>query len=134
MKWKVTGIIALFVVVLAACQSEQEIEFARYYSGGTVIYQNKCQNCHGSDGKGLAALIPPLTNIKIDRAALTCLVKYGSKNAVKPFDKSFGGEMPATDLPPVDIAKVITYVTNSFGNKAGTVTGQQIESDLQKCN
>jgi mono/diheme cytochrome c family protein len=133
MKWKVIGFLALFVFILAACQSEQEIEFARYYSGGSVIYQSKCQNCHGSDGKGLAALIPPLTSIKTDKAVLVCLVKYGSKNSVNAADKTFGNQMPATDMPSVDIAKVLTYVTNSFGNKMGTTTTEQVEKDLKGC-
>lgn len=133
MKWKVTGFLALFVFVWAACQSEHEIEFARYYSGGSVIYQSKCQNCHGSDGKGLAALIPALTQIKTDKAILACLVKYGSKKTLNPADKTFGTQMPATDLPDVDIAKVVTYVTNSFGNKMGTTTTEQVEEDLKGC-
>jgi mono/diheme cytochrome c family protein len=133
MKWKVSGFLALFVFVLTACQSEQEIEFARYYSGGKVIYQSKCQNCHGSDGKGLAALIPALTQIKTDKAVLACLVKYGSKSSLKPADKNFGNQMPATDLPSVDIAKVLTYVTNSFGNKMGTTTTERVEKDLKGC-
>ncbi len=133
MKWKVSGFLALFVFILAACQSEQEIEFARYYSGGSVIYQSKCQNCHGSDGKGLAALIPPLTQIKTDKAVLACLVKYGSKSALNAADKTFGNQMPATDIPAVDVAKVITYVTNSFGNKMGTTTTDQVEKDLKGC-
>jgi mono/diheme cytochrome c family protein len=133
MKWKVSGFLALFVFVLAACQSEQEIEFARYYSGGSVLYQSKCQNCHGSDGKGLAALIPALTQIKTDKAVLACLVKYGSEKTLNPADKTFGTQMPATDLPSVDVAKVLTYVTNSFGNKMGTTTAEQVEEDLKGC-
>lgn len=131
--WKVIGFLALFIFVLVACQSDKEIEFARYYSGGMIVYQTKCQNCHGSDGKGLAALIPPLTQIKTDKAALSCLVKYGSKSPVNRVDRTFGGEMPANDLPAVDIAKVLTYVTNSFGNKMGTITTQQVEDGLKKC-
>jgi len=133
MKWKVSGFVALFVFVLAACQSEREIEFARYYSGGSVVYQSKCQNCHGSDGKGLASLIPALTQIKTDKSVLACLVKYGSKRLLNPADKTFGAEMPATDLPSVDIAKVLTYVTNSFGNKMVTTTTEQVEKDLKGC-
>lgn len=134
MKWKAISFLTLIVFILVACQSEEELEFARYYSGGSVIYQSKCQNCHGSDGKGLAALIPALTQIKTDRNLITCLVKYGSKKSINPADKTFGGEMPASDLAPVDIAKVLTYVTNSFGNKMGTINTQQVETDLKGCN
>ncbi len=137
MKWKAVGFITLFIIALAACQSESELEFARYYAGGKVIYQSKCQNCHGSDGKGLAALIPSLTSLnkyKTDKAALACLIKYGSKKNLKTGTNTFGSEMPASDLPPVDVAKVITYITNSYGNKLGTTTTQQAEEQIKSCN
>ncbi len=136
MKWKAVGLFALAVFALAACQSESELEFARYYAGGKVIYQSKCQNCHGSDGKGLGALIPPLTDLKkykTDKSAMACLIKYGSNKNLKTAGNTFGDKMPATDLPAVDVAKVITYVTNSYGNKQGTTTTQQAEEHIKKC-
>ncbi|MGY3212265.1 c-type cytochrome [Mucilaginibacter sp. HD30] len=136
MKWKVICFLGLFVFAVVACQSDKDIEFARYYSGGSAIYQSKCQNCHGSDGKGLAALIPALTNeahLKSTSSSLACLVKYGSKSSFNAANKTFTTTMPATDLPSVDIAKVLTYVTNSFGNKMGTITTEQVEKDLPGC-
>ncbi|PJJ85067.1 c-type cytochrome [Mucilaginibacter auburnensis] len=136
MKWKAIGLFALAVVGLAACQSESDLEFARYYAGGKVVYQSKCQNCHGSDGKGLGALIPPLTDLskyKTDKVAMACLIKYGSSKSLNTAANTFGDKMPATDLPTVDIAKVTTYVTNSYGNKQGTTTTQQAEEYLKKC-
>jgi hypothetical protein len=36
--------------------------------------------------------------------------------------KNYEGAMPANDLAPIDIAKVLTYIGNSFGNKMGTIT------------
>lgn len=136
MKLKVIAIISLFLIALVACQSDAEIEFARYYSAGSVVYQKRCQNCHGSDGKGLAALIPALTNTKRLKAAkntLACLVRYGSKSAMNALGKSAYGEMPANNIPPMEVAQVLTYVTNSFGNKLGTITGEQAEQNLKAC-
>ena len=133
MKWKVIGVLVSFIAVLAACQSDEKIEFARYYSSGKVLYQSKCQNCHGSDGKGLGSLIPPLTQIKTDKVMLACLVKHGSKKSLNQADNTFGGEMPAADLPNIDIARVLTYVTNSFGNKMGTIPVQKVEDNLKNC-
>ncbi len=61
-----TGIIACIRLLLSAliysCQSDSTIEFKRYYSAGALVYQSHCQNCHGMNGEGLAALIPPLTD------------------------------------------------------------------------
>ncbi|MFD2146934.1 hypothetical protein [Mucilaginibacter antarcticus] len=41
--------------------------------------------------------------------------------------------MPAVDLAPIEIAQVLTYITNSFGNNLGLITGQDVEVDLKAC-
>jgi len=136
MKFKVIAVISLLLIALAACQSDKEIEFARYYSAGSVVYQTRCQNCHGSDGKGLAALIPALTNsrrLNAIKSTLPCLVRYGSKSAMNALGRSAYGEMPANNIPPMEVAQVLTYITNSFGNKMGTITADQVEQHLKAC-
>lgn len=132
----ISGICLLITVLLYSCQSEDQLEFNRYYSAGRVIYQNKCQNCHGANGEGLQTLIPPLTDsvyLKANKTVLACNIKYGLKGKIALSNRSFDGEMPANDFAPIEIAEVLTYITNSFGNKAGTMTSQQIETDLKNC-
>jgi mono/diheme cytochrome c family protein len=137
MKLKIIGGIGLLIAVLFfSCQSDAELEYSRYYSAGSVIYQNKCQNCHGANGQGLLALIPPLTDsiyLKNNKHVLACYIRDGLKGKITVAKKEFEGQMPANDFAPVDIAEVLTYVTNSFGNKMGVVTSQQAGDDLQGC-
>lgn len=138
MKIKVIGAICfLLAILLYSCQSEDDITFGRYYSIGSVIYQGKCQNCHGKDGQGLSALMPPLTDsvyLKANKTKLACFIKYGLQNRVVVVNKkAFEGDMPAQDLAPIEIAEVLTYVANSFGNKMGLITGEQVENDLKNC-
>ena len=138
MKLKIIGCISILVAVLVfSCQSDDEITFNRYYSIGSVIYQNKCQNCHGKDGQGLSALMPPLTDaayLSANKSTLACIVKYGLKSKIIFVNhKSYDADMPVQDIAPIEIAEVLTYVTNSFGNKTGLVSGQQVEGDLVKC-
>jgi mono/diheme cytochrome c family protein len=137
MKLKVIiGICLLLIVFAVSCQNEEQLEFTHYYSSGKLTYQAKCQNCHGANGEGLHGLIPPLTDsayLKLNKATLACAIKYGLKGKLSISNRSYEGEMPASDLAPVDIAGVLTYVTNSFTNKMGLVTSQQVEIDLAKC-
>jgi mono/diheme cytochrome c family protein len=138
MKLKVISRIGLLLALLIySCQSEDEITFKRYYTTGSVIYQTKCQNCHGKEGQGLSTLMPSLTDtafLKANKASLACFVKYGIKGKLLIINKkAFEGDMPLTDLAPIEIAEVLTYVTNSFGNNMGIVTAQQVEGDLVKC-
>jgi mono/diheme cytochrome c family protein len=137
MKFKVTGsILLLLAVVIFSCQNDGQIEFNRYYSGGSAIYLAHCANCHGNKGEGLQALIPPLTDsayLKKNKNVLACFLKNGLKEKIIINNKTFESEMPADSLAPIEIAKVLTYVTNSFGNKLGTINLQQVQDDMAKC-
>lgn len=136
MKAGIIGIIALLTVILISCQSQDELEFKRYYTTGKVVYQSKCQNCHGDNGEGLSALMPPLTDsvyLQANKHELPCIIKHGLNKPIEINGKTFYGEMPAIDLPPVEMAEVITYITNSFGNKMGVTTTQMAEDDLNEC-
>jgi mono/diheme cytochrome c family protein len=132
----IIGIGLLLIALIASCQSDEQVEFNRYYSGGSVIYLAHCENCHGEKGQGLQALIPPLTDttyLKKNKTSLACYLKNGLKGEITVDGRTFEGEMPASDLSPIEMAKVLTYITNSFGNKAGIINLQQVQVDLQKC-
>lgn len=125
------------IIAATSCQNGKEIEFNRYYSAGAPVYQAHCQNCHGVKGEGLKGLIPPLTDsawFKNNRATLTCFIKNGFKGDINVSGKSYSAEMPASDLSPLEIAQVVTYVTNSFGNKMETMTTEQASAELAKCH
>jgi mono/diheme cytochrome c family protein len=120
------------------CQSEEEITYARYYTAGKQLYESKCENCHGHDGAGLAMLYPPLTDstfLKQNKEKLACFVKNGMQGPIQVSGRNYEGIMPAqASLSDIEIAEIITYVTNSFGNRQGIYPYQQVRSDLQKCS
>jgi len=133
----VIGLLLSGIALLVACQSEDQLEFNRYYSNGRVVYQSKCQNCHGANGEGLQSLIPPLTDsvyLKANKTTLACYLKYGLKGKINVSKKQFDGEMPATGIADIHLAEVLTYINNSFGNKSGVVTTQMVNEDLSRCN
>jgi mono/diheme cytochrome c family protein len=133
----ISGLALLCTILVISCQSEDQLEFSRYYSSGMVVYQTKCQNCHGAKGEGLQALIPPLIDsvyLKANKEILACDIKYGLKDKINISQKQFDSTMPANDITDVEIAEVLTYVTNSFGNKLGVVTTQMVNEQLNKCN
>jgi len=123
--------------ILSSCDNEAELNFKRYYSSGQVIYQTRCQNCHGNNGEGLGALIPPLSDsvsLKTRLHSLACFVKNGLKHPITSNGKTYSQPMPAqNDLSSIEIAQVLTYVNNSFNNKLGLIDVQQVNNDLQKC-
>ena len=135
-----TGIIACICLLLSAliysCRNDSSLEFKQYYSAGALVYQSHCQNCHGLNGEGLAALIPPLTDtssLKHYQTKLPCIIQNGLKGKITVAGKDFDGTMPAAGLAPIEIAQVVTYVGNSFGNKLGVVTSDNVGVALGKC-
>ena len=138
MKIKVIGALSLLLVIcfILSCENEQSIEFKRYYSEGAIVYQEHCQNCHAANGDGLSALIPPLNDslyLKNHKALMACYINSGLKGAITIDKRQFEGTMPANNLAPMEVAQVITYITNSFGNKVGLTTVDQAEADLRRC-
>jgi len=132
----IAGIGFIVVLFVVSCQSDEQLEFDRYYSAGSLIYQTHCQNCHGANGEGLQGLMPPLTDpvfLKANKAILSCSVRYGLKGKIIISKRLFVEEMPPNNLAPIEIANVLTYITNSFGNKMGIITSQNAENDLAKC-
>jgi mono/diheme cytochrome c family protein len=135
----ITGIgCVLFLVagMLVSCESDEQIEFSRYYSLGAALYQSHCQNCHGAQGEGLGGLIPPLTDpvfLKTKTGSLACFIKNGLKGNIKVSNKLYDDEMLPADLTPLEIAEILTYVDNSFGNKTGIVTSASAEAALKLC-
>ena len=93
-------------------------------------------NCHGKNGEGLLALIPPLTDtayLRHNKLKLACITKNGLKGLIPVSKKLFEGAMPPAGLSDLETADVLTYITNSFGNKQGVVNVEQVEKDLTSC-
>lgn len=132
----IIGSFLMAVLIIASCQDEQQVDYNRYYSAGAAVYQSHCQNCHGDKGEGLAALIPPLTDtlfLRTNKHQIACYLENGLKGKITVNNKEFDGVMPSTSLSPIEIAQVLTYVTNSFGNKGGLINNDEVAKDLKGC-
>lgn len=134
----VMSILITISILLFSCYDESYINYQRYYVQGKLIYEQHCLNCHGKSGEGLGNLMPPLTDsnyLKKNEAKLSCIIKNGLKGPILVNNKLYDTAMPAEPhLSNIEIAEVITYITNSFGNKQGLRELQQVEADLAKCD
>lgn len=99
---------------------------AAYMARGAKVYGAKCVVCHGPEAKGDGANYPSLAGSKwatgeTERFAMIVLNGLqGPTSTGKAFP---GAGMPtqAPGLSPEDIAGVLTYVRNHFGNATGDV-------------
>ncbi|EWH08330.1 nitrite reductase [Catenovulum agarivorans DS-2] len=96
---------------------------------GQRIYEANCQACHQAKGEGIKGAFPPVAksdylNADHDRAIRVIL--NGLSGAVKVNGETYNSVMPAMQLNDMDIANVLTYLLNNFGNKGGEVTAEQV--------
>ena len=47
--------------------------------------------------------------------------------------EQYEAKMPDHNFANIDIAQIIVYVTNTFGNKQGTYTQTEVAADLKNC-
>ena len=139
MKAKILLIVCIgcIITMLSACLSDNEQMFNRYYTAGALLYRTNCQNCHGVNGEGLGALIPPFQDsvyLKHNLAKMPCFVKNGLTDTITVAGKTYSSKMPPQDnLSDIELAEILTYVTNSFGNKLGVVDAPMVNNSLSSC-
>lgn len=94
---------------------------------GKEVYALYCQNCHLEDGKGMPEINPPVAKadyIKKPAKTLIGVILNGQSGEVVVNGKKYNAVMPAQEyLTDIQIADVLNYVRNSWGNKIpGTIT------------
>jgi mono/diheme cytochrome c family protein len=92
---------------------------------GQKVYVQYCLTCHQADGGGVQRLNPPLIKTQYvlgDKNRLINIVLKGFSEDVEINGEYYSNTMPAHDfLKDQEIADVLTYVRNSFGNKASAI-------------
>jgi len=97
---------------------------------GAQIYADECSGCHGSDGKGTPGLFPPLAASALvqqnDPTSLLHVVLRGARSVATD------GSPTAPAMPQFgwllkdgEVAAVLTYVRNSWGNSAPAVSADE---------
>lgn len=92
---------------------------------GKRVFMQTCFACHQPDGKGLPGIFPPLAGsdfLLADHDRPIRIVTKGLTGPVTVKGQTFNNIMPAQVLSDQQIADVLTYVTNSWGNSAAPYT------------
>lgn len=99
---------------------------AAYSARGAKLYSAKCAGCHGPDAKGDGANYPSLAGSKRvigNTEAFAMVIINGIQGPVSS-GKTYGaGLMPpqGAGMGAEDLAGLMTYLRNSFGNSVGDV-------------
>jgi mono/diheme cytochrome c family protein len=98
---------------------------------GAVLYQNNCASCHGADGKGERLIFPPLAGnailIQPSAESLTRVVLEGAQAAgTKSAPTSPSMPSFAWKFSDAQIADLLTFIRNSWGNAAAPVSVESV--------
>jgi len=106
------------------------------FNQGRQIYAKEgyCGTCHQPDGKGLEASgFPPLSGAWVTGSDER-LIKIALKGLLGPIEvngKKYPGQVPMTPfaglLKDDEVAAVLTYVRNSFGNKGAAISPEKVK-------
>ncbi len=101
-------------------------------AAGEKVFTQYCVSCHQVDGISLPHMNPPLaktTYVLGDKTKLITIVLNGFNEDVEINGDTYSNSMASHDfLKDQEIADVLTYVRNSFGNKASAITMAQVKA------
>lgn len=97
-----------------AALAEQEMSLADLLARGEQVYGGQCLACHGANGEG--GVGKAIAGSAVALGDISKHLEVGIKGVSGTAMQAFGGQ-----LSDVDMAAVITYQRNAFGNNTGDV-------------
>jgi len=117
----------------ASLSAAERAQFER----GRGVYMQTCFVCHQANGQGVPGQIPPLAKsdlLMADKAGAIRGVLQGRNGEVTVNGKKYNGIMiPFGQLKDEQVADVITYVRNNWGNSGEGATPQEVNA-IRKAN
>ncbi len=129
-----TGIIMMISLTTVGFAQDKAALMAK----GQKVYNEYCKTCHQANGQGLGTVYPPLAKSDyLKNTPMATIIKEvvnGKSGKVKVNGKEYNGVM--APLPKKytdeDIAGVITYVYNSWGNSGPVVKPADVKKHKKK--
>jgi ubiquinol-cytochrome c reductase cytochrome b subunit len=98
---------------------------------GASVFSQNCSSCHGAAGQGVPGSFPPLAGNPVvtgDANKVIGIVTSGLHGAITVNGQTYNGQMPPWKgtLTNKQIADVISYIRQSWGNTGSAVTEAQV--------
>ena len=132
---KVFSMFYLIIVGVITTYLFQEKTKKESIAEGQEIYQDFCVQCHLNSGEGVSGVFPPLkssdyllNNIEKSIAG----IKYGLKGKIVVNDEIYNSVMVNQGLDNEEIADVMNYILNEWGNSFKKQITAQYVIEIQK--
>ena len=129
-------IIALIVTTGYFVTAPQKDTLSASMKRGEQVYTNNCQSCHMPAGEGIAGTFPPLAKsdyLLKDQKRAIGVVLHGASGEIKVNGETYNMDMPPMPyLSDQEVADVLNYIQNNWGNKAKAVAPEQVKAVRQQ--
>jgi nitrite reductase (NO-forming) len=102
---------------------------------GKDKFMATCSACHQANGQGIEGAFPPLANsdyLNADVNRAIDIVLHGKTGEITVNGKKYNSVMTAQALTDEEVANVLTYVYNSWGNSKKEVTPEMVQAVRNK--
>lgn len=102
---------------------------------GTEVYEDFCITCHMGNGEGVENVYPPLAKSDFlikNREASIHGIKFGQQGKIVVNGKTYNGVMAAMGLGDDEIADVMNYILNSWGNSCEKMVTEDEVASIKK--
>ena len=101
-------------------------------NAGKSLFNGTCSVCHQANGAGLAGVFPPLAKsdyLNEDPKRAAAVVMHGLSGKVNVNGQEYNSVMPPMNqLNDDEVANILTYVLNSWGNKGGQIKTEDMKA------
>ena len=99
---------------------------------GEVLFKGTCSACHQDQGQGIPGVFPPLAGsdfLVADKERAIGIALNGLTGKVTVNGKGYDSVMPPmSQLNDDEIANILTFALNSWGNNGGTISSEQVKA------
>ena len=130
----ILGFLGLFVIFQGTILYQNK-PLEQSIADGEEIYVDFCIQCHLDRGQGEPGKIPPLARsdylIKDVNHSISG-VKYGLRGPIVVNGEEYNGVMENQGLDDTEIADVMNYILNSWGNEFNEVITSERVASIEK--
>ncbi|MBI3875563.1 MAG: PQQ-dependent sugar dehydrogenase [Verrucomicrobia bacterium] len=116
-----------FVLFAAAFSADTQTQPER----GKKLFQQHCYICHQANGQGTTGVFPPLAKsdfLMADKARAIRILCEGISQEITVNGVKYNGTMPPSTLNDAEVADVLTYARNEWGNSGDAVSAEEVKS------
>ena len=121
---------------LPAVEDSSDQVVAEKFLAGQQVYVSYCQGCHMKNGMGVPGLNPPLGEtdwVTGDKKRLIQVILKGMSDPIEINGETYQNVMASHSfLSDQQIADVLTYIRNAFGNSASDISPEEVATERDR--